>query len=68
MYAQISTYTAWQCWGTPLNPALRRQRQADLCEFEVGLVYRDNSRTERDQETEALSQKKNHKPKSPQTK
>ena len=30
---------------TPLIPALRRQRQADLCEFEASLVYRVSSRT-----------------------
>jgi hypothetical protein len=29
----------------PLNPALRRQRQVDLCEFKVSLVYRVSSRT-----------------------
>ena len=27
--------TAGQWWRTPLIPALRRQRQEDLCEFEV---------------------------------
>jgi hypothetical protein len=31
----------------PLIPALRRQRQEDLCEFQASLVYRDNSRTAR---------------------
>ena len=30
-----------------LSPAFRRQRQADLCEFEDSLVYRRNSRTAR---------------------
>ena len=29
----------------PLMPALGRQRQADLCEFEVSLVYRVSFRT-----------------------
>ena len=29
----------------PLIPTLRRQRQADLCEFEASLVYRESSRT-----------------------
>jgi len=29
----------------PLIPALRRQRQADLCEFKTRLVYRVSSRT-----------------------
>jgi hypothetical protein len=33
--------------GTPLIPALRRQRQADLCDFEASLVYRASSRTAR---------------------
>ena len=31
----------------PLIPARRRQRQADLCELEVSLVYRVSSRTAR---------------------
>jgi hypothetical protein len=31
----------------PLGPALRSQRQADLCEFEASLVYRTSSRTVR---------------------
>jgi hypothetical protein len=30
-----------------LIPALGRQRQADLCEFEASLVYRESSRTPR---------------------
>ena len=34
-----------QWYYTSLIPALGRQRQADLCEFEVGLVYRVSSRT-----------------------
>jgi hypothetical protein len=29
------------------NPALGRQRQADLCEFEASLIYRVSSRTPR---------------------
>lgn len=28
-------------WHTPFIPALRRQRQADLCESEVSLVYKN---------------------------
>jgi hypothetical protein len=31
----------------PLIPALRKQRQADLCEFQVSLVYRVSYRTVR---------------------
>lgn len=29
----------------PLVPALRKQRQVDLCEFEASLVYKVSSRT-----------------------
>jgi hypothetical protein len=32
---------------TPLIPALKRQRQADLCEFKPNLVYRVSFRTVR---------------------
>ena len=28
-------------WCTPLIPALGRQRQVDLCEFEASLVYQE---------------------------
>ena len=31
---------AGQWWHMPLLPALRRQRQADLCKFEASLVYK----------------------------
>jgi hypothetical protein len=31
-------------WCTPLIPALRRQRQLDLCEFKVSLVYIGSSK------------------------
>ena len=32
-------HQAWQ-WCTPLTPALGRQRQAELCQFEASLVYK----------------------------
>ncbi|EGV99662.1 hypothetical protein I79_011655 [Cricetulus griseus] len=32
-------------WNKPLIPALGRQRQADLSEFEDSLVYKASSRT-----------------------
>jgi hypothetical protein len=38
----------------PLIPALGRQSQGDLCEFEAGLVYRVSSRTARDIEKPCL--------------
>ena len=34
-------------WRIPLNPTLRRQKKADLFEFEVSLVYIASSRTAR---------------------
>jgi hypothetical protein len=32
-------------WYTPIIPALRSQRKADLCEFKTSLVYRMSSKT-----------------------
>ena len=34
-------------WHRSLVPALRRQRQTDLCEFEASLAYKVSSRTAR---------------------
>jgi hypothetical protein len=34
-------------WCTPLIPVLLRQRQVDLCDFEVILVYKVSFRTAR---------------------
>ena len=31
-------------WHTPLIPALGKQRQTDLCEFEASLVYKNQDR------------------------
>jgi hypothetical protein len=46
-------------WGcTPLTPALRRQRQVDLCGFEASLVYRASSRTARATQRNPLLKKK----------
>lgn len=42
-----SLFLARRWWPTPLIPALKRQRQSDLCEYEARLVYRDSSRTAR---------------------
>jgi hypothetical protein len=38
---------AGRWWCTPLAPALGRQRQVDLFEFEVSLLYKSSSRTAR---------------------
>lgn len=35
-------------WYTPLVPALGRQKQADIYEFEASLVYRPSSKTAKD--------------------
>jgi hypothetical protein len=43
----------------PLIPALRRQRQADLCEFEASLLYRVSSKTDKAIHRETKSQKTN---------
>ena len=37
-------YTSLAWWCMPLISTLRRQRQADLCEFELSLVYMVSSR------------------------
>ena len=44
---KIIKYIVWSGgrWCIPLVPALRRQRQADLCEVEASLVYRASART-----------------------
>ena len=40
MFYNKRVWAAGQWWRMPLIPALGRQRQADLCEFEANLVYR----------------------------
>ena len=47
-------------------PALRRQRQGDLCEYEDSLVYRENSATVRATQRN-LSQTQTNKQKNPET-
>ena len=39
-------------------PAPRRQRQTDLCEFEVSLVYKTSSRTAKATQRNLVSKKK----------
>ena len=50
---------AGQWWCTPLIPALGKQRQVDLCEFEASLVYRASSRTARAIQRNPVSKKQN---------
>jgi hypothetical protein len=44
--------------AVPLIPAVRRQRQVDVCEFEASLVYRVSSRTARATERNPVLKKK----------
>ena len=41
----ICVHRGW--WHTPLTPTLWKQRQADLCKFEVSLVQHTQSYTEK---------------------
>ena len=43
----------------PLNPALGRQRQVDLCEFGASVVYRVSSRAARSTQRDLVLGKKN---------
>ena len=43
----------------PLIPALGRQRQEDLCEFEVSQVYRASYRTARTTQRNPVLEKQN---------
>jgi hypothetical protein len=47
----------------PLIPALRRQRQVDLCETEARLVYRVSSKTTKAIQRNYLKGKQNNKTK-----
>ena len=42
-------------WCTPLIPALGRQRQADISDFEASLVYTLSSRTARTKQRDPVS-------------
>ena len=52
---QFSVSQAW--WLRPVIPALRRQRQVDLCGFETCLVCIVSSRTARAKERDPVSKK-----------
>ncbi|XP_038184960.1 uncharacterized protein LOC119813640 isoform X3 [Arvicola amphibius] len=49
---------AWRWWCTPLMPTLRRQRQADLCEFKASLIYKSCFQDRLQSYREILSRKK----------
>ena len=64
-----SRVTACRAWRhTPLIPALRRQRQANLCEFEASLVYKVSSRTARPIQRTPVSKNKTKQNKNKKTK
>ena len=52
---------AGQWWRTPSVPALRRQRQAELCEFKASLVYRVSSKTARVTQYKCLEKQQTNK-------
>jgi hypothetical protein len=41
----------------PLNLALERQKQSDLCEFQANVVYRASSRTAKETQRNCLGKK-----------
>lgn len=45
------------CWYVPLIPVPRRQRQADLREFNASLVYKVSTRAARATQTNPVSEK-----------
>ena len=59
----FKNYVARRWWRTPLIPALGKQRQADLYEFEVSLVYKSWFRERLQSHREPLSQKNKNKTK-----
>lgn len=36
--------SGWVGWHMPFNPTLWQQRQSDLCEFRVSMVYIESSK------------------------
>jgi hypothetical protein len=53
LHSELQTsldYTG-SCFKNYISPTLRRQRQADLCEFEASLLYVGNFRTVRTTQT-----------------
>ena len=55
-------FLARQGWHVPLIPVLGRQRQEDICEFEVSLVYRVSSRTAKATQRNPVSTEKKRYP------
>jgi hypothetical protein len=61
LYRLLKQGLPGQWWRIPLIPALRRQRQLDLYEFETSRVYRVSSRTARAIQRIPVSKKKKKK-------
>jgi hypothetical protein len=51
----------WAWWHTHLIPALKRQRQVGLSEFQASLVYRENSKIARATQKDSNLEKQTNK-------
>ena len=47
IFSDKESKLSWVWWLRPLTPELRRQRQVNLCEFQVSKVYTVSSKPAR---------------------